>query len=186
MINRNYGNYRGLIRTVIDQFLWFLGHYKQFGCVDWSKVKRIVFVCQGNICRSPFAHFLATKVGSSLPVTSFGLATTTGALANEMAINVAKNFGVRLDDHRAVNIDDFEIRPGDLFVVMEDRHIKILARYIVDKEVQVCLMGLWNRPRLALIYDPFGQSQSYFKTCFSRIQKAVVNMLEQLDKAKIN
>jgi protein-tyrosine phosphatase len=45
---------------------------------DPARVRRLVFVCHGNICRSAYAHVLARRAGAR--VASFGLSTATGKL----------------------------------------------------------------------------------------------------------
>lgn len=176
-MQRDFANHRGLVRTVLADCMWRFGPYRQYGRVDWSAVERLVFICQGNICRSPFAHQLAAAQSPGLPVVSFGLATTTGVPANELATDVARDFGVDLAVHRATDMNDFSLCDGDLLIVMEDRHISWLEPYTVGFNVQVVLLGLWCRPRFALLYDPYEQSREYFSACFDRIRRAVGNLL---------
>lgn len=176
MLRRNFANIRGFVRTVLDQLKWFSGPYRRYGRVDWSNVRRLVFVCQGNICRSPFAKCLAEQ-RTTIPVSSFGLSTTTGAEADAVARNVATQFSIDLSSHRATNWKDFTVQPGDLLLVMEDRHIRQLAEKLDGQAVQICLLGLWCRPRFALLYDPFGQSRDYFEICFARIENAVGRLI---------
>ncbi len=157
--------------------MWRLGPYRKYGRVDWSRVDRLVFICQGNICRSPFAHYQALQADSPLPVVSFGLATTTGVPADAVAQDVASELGVDLVAHRATDVSDFQVRERDLLVVMEDRHIHLLEPHIHGRDVQVVLLGLWCRPRFALLYDPFEQPRDYFVTCLDRVRRAVFNLL---------
>ena len=159
--------------------MWILGPYRRYGLVNWQQVERLVFVCQGNICRSPFAQFAAESKYSGLPVASFGLATTTGCPADSMAIDVAADYGLDLDSHRATDLTDFELLHGDLLLVMEDRHIGPLKAQCLDEKFQICLLGLWCRPRFALLYDPHCHSREYFAACFDRIDRAVTNLLRE-------
>ena len=66
-----------------------------------------------------------------------------------MATDVAGDFGFDMRGHRATDITDFTICDGDLLIVMEDRHINWLQRHLDNQDVQVCLLGLWCRPRFA-------------------------------------
>jgi protein-tyrosine phosphatase len=179
IVTREFANHRGLIRTVLADCMWRMGPYRKYGRVDWRNVERLVFVCQGNICRSPFAHHLAKVSGTELPVASFGLATTTGGTADSVAIDAAGDFGLDMSEHRATDLTDFAIRNGDLLLVMEDRHISWISPYLAQKDVQVRLLGLWCRPRFALLYDPHGHPRDYFLSCFDRINRAVANLLQE-------
>ncbi|MGF1630381.1 MAG: low molecular weight phosphatase family protein [Kiloniellaceae bacterium] len=182
ILDRQFGTYRGLVRLVIANCLWFFGPYRRYGRVDFTKVQRLVFVCQGNVCRSPFGHHLAQKLIEKVPVCSLGLGTGTGHPADALATEVASDFGVDLAVHKSTAVIDFAIRPGDLFLVMEDRHLRVLAPLLQGRDVQVALLGLWCRPPLALIYDPHRLSRDYFTTCFRRIKQAVEAMQRALDQ----
>jgi len=178
-LKSGFGTYRGLIRTVLDNCLWYSGKYKPFGSIDWNRVHRIVFVCRGNICRSPFAEAVARKVFRNLPISSVGLSTSAGVPAFPMAQDAARRFAVDLSQHQATDISEFEFRDGDLLFAMEARHIAPLRAFCASRNLQIALLGLWCRPRLALLYDPHGMSAEYFVTCFDRIQKAVTRLGEE-------
>jgi protein-tyrosine phosphatase len=184
-IERRYANPRGLVRLALANSALRLGLLNRFGRVDWSRVKRLVFVCQGNICRSPIAHAMAAKLIDRYPVASIGLATTTGAPAFGTARDVAQQFSVDLTSHRATDISDFDILDGDLFLVMEYRHVTALARHLLEKDVQVALLGLWCRPPYALIYDPHKQSRVYFVTCFKRIHRAIEALAAEIHEGAL-
>ena len=75
-IKRNYGRRQGLLRHAGCLVRRLLGFYRPFARVDWGRVERVVFVCQGNICRSPYAEARGREVG--LPASSFGLGAGVG------------------------------------------------------------------------------------------------------------
>ena len=179
---RLFGTHRGLVRLIIANLFWLVGPYRKYGRVEFGKVKRLVFVCQGNVCRSPFAHYLASGMIKHVPVASMGLATSSGASAFTTAIAVAPSFSIDLQPHVATDVRDFEIRDGDLFLVMEDRHVERLRPYVAGRDVQVALLGLWCRPRFALLYDPHGLTTDYFKTCFDRIKRSVARLADELNR----
>ncbi|NRA52659.1 MAG: hypothetical protein HRU23_00765 [Gammaproteobacteria bacterium] len=171
MFSNNYGTYRGFIRSHLDNVKNKLGYYQAQKDLDWSKVKRLVFVCQGNICRSSYAHYLALQ--NTDKVASLGYATTTGQAANEVAAKVAMVRGVDLSQHLTTDLTDFIVSSGDLFLVMEDRHLDKITSVLEHSDVQVSLLGLFSSPSSALIYDPFTHSEAYFNSCFNRIDSAV-------------
>ena len=69
---------------------------------------------------------------------------------------------------------------ANIFLVMEDRHLKVLTPLLQGRDVQVALLGLWCRPPLALIYDPHRLTRGYFTTCFGRIKQAVEGLQRAL------
>jgi len=175
MFTKHYGTYRGFIRSQIDNIKNSLGAYKAQKDIDWGKVERLVFVCQGNICRSSYAHYLALNKLNN--VASLGYATTSGKQANETAMKVALSRGLDLSSHVTTDLSDFEVQSGDLFLVMEDRHIEKLVSVSENNEVQISLLGLYSTPISALIYDPYQLSEAYFNSCFIRIESAVANVI---------
>jgi len=179
VINARFGSYRGLIRLLLDKIRWYSGAFKPYQNTDWSQVKRLVFVCQGNICRSPYGHMLAAK--SKLPVASFGYATTTGQPANAVALKVAAERGIDLSQHRTTDLSDFEVENGDLLLLVEPRHIAKVQHISCRPGVQVALLGQWCRPITPLIYDPHTLSEAYFHHCYARIEQAVVNLVIQFE-----
>lgn len=163
-----------------------LGFFRNYSSPCYSNIKRLVFVCHGNICRSPFGHYLALEKKLSVSVCSIGLLTTTGDDPYDMAVNVARDFTIDLSAHKATNITEFEIKEGDFFLVMEDRHISLLAPYIRGKNVQVGLLGLWCTPRFPLLYDPHRLSREYFVSCFTRIKSATENLIKNFEEKTSN
>jgi protein-tyrosine phosphatase len=177
-ITRRFGTHRGLVRMILANFLWCVGRYNRFSSIDWRRVGRIVFVCQGNICRSPFAEVVGKKLLPNLPITSVGLAADPGAPAFPLAQDAADRFDVDLSAHHSTDIKEFEIVDGDLLLVMEDRHLAQLRCHVKGRKVQIGLLGLWCRPRFPLLYDPHSLSGEYFVTCFDRIYRAVNRLAE--------
>jgi protein-tyrosine phosphatase len=183
IINARYGTYRGMIRLIIDSIKMYLGVYTRYQNIDWSQVKRLVFVCQGNICRSPYGHFIALSQGIK-NVASLGYATTTGLGANPQAMKVAQDRGISLASHITTDIHDFEFCDGDLLLVMEDRHLtKISGINKQDKAVQVSMLGLWDTPKLALLYDPHKLSDEYFHQCYANIESATHKVIAKFQLA---
>ena len=172
-VEREFGTYRGLVRTALANLMWLAGPYRKYGRIDWTRVRRVVFVCMGNICRSPYAHQRWQAMAVPLPVASFGLSTTTGVAADDTAARIAGTLGVDLSAHAAVDLDDFAIADGDLMLVMEDRHVRRLKPVVAGRDVQIVLLGLWHRPPFALLYDPHRLSPAYFAACFRRIDGAI-------------
>src|SRR5687768_18110506 len=79
-----------------------------------SKSRRLVFVCQGNICRSPYGEARARQLGISSA--SFGLNADTGTKANRAAASVAKQRGLILENHSATHVSRFSFKEDDLIL----------------------------------------------------------------------
>lgn len=79
----------------------------------------IVFVCEGNVCRSPYAERVlrAGLEGSplaALPVTSAGTAPVTGAPVDRLTAEGLERLGIPADGHRARALTVAELRHAGL------------------------------------------------------------------------
>ena len=111
-VRPRFGSYRGLARLMLAHLESVAGRFSGYQQIRWEKVKRVVFVCHGNICRSPYAERRAETYG--LTVASFGLSADAGMPADPTACRIAARRAIELAPHRARDIKDFEFRRGDL------------------------------------------------------------------------
>lgn len=94
---------------------------------------RVVFVCWGNICRSPMTERVAERMAAEQGLTGVeftSAATSTeeiGAPIDPRAVRVMAKHGYRTDLHAAHQITRDELERADLVVAMEDIHVAKLA-----------------------------------------------------------
>ena len=146
--------------------------------VDFRRVRRLVFVCKGNLCRSAYAHALAVDHG--LPVVSCGLEAGLGEPADPDAQRVAAARGVQLQWHRTSNWTDTALGKDDLVLAMEPWHLNRLGRRAFGAGSQVGLLGLWSTPPRRTIPDPYGLADASFEACFDLIDAAVDRLARQM------
>lgn len=178
-VSRRYGTQRGLIRHLLAVARLKGGGYSEFGLIDWSRIERLVFVGVGNVCRSAYAE--ARTARETWRVASVGLAAETEEPADPAAIRAARRHGIDLTHHLATATEDFEPRPSDLYLVMEDRHLAPLREWLdagPAKGAQIGLLGLWATPKRPMIYDPMYLRDAYFETCFKIIDSAVSRLVD--------
>ena len=99
----------------------------------------VLFVCLGNICRSPTAEYVARaafgKLGLDLPVASRGLGNWhVGQGADPRAAAAARAQGYDLAPHRARQFDDDDFRRFDM-VLAVDRPTLVELRRRVPEDV---------------------------------------------------
>jgi protein-tyrosine phosphatase len=93
---------------------------------------KVVFVCWGNICRSPMAERVAQRKAedAGLRGVEFTSAATSseelGEPMDRRAAAVLRDRGYRADGHVAHQVDAAEIEGADLVIAMEDLHIERL------------------------------------------------------------
>ncbi len=183
-VARRYGSRRGIIETYRHNLLFHLGAYRRYRAVDWASVERLVFICKGNICRSAFAEAVARPLGMPYDIKeiSCGLDTVEGAPANEIAILTAKKFSVDLSDHKTTPITKLKLNAKtDLLIAMEPGQLEKL-QLLFDDKYQYTLLGLWLKPALPYLHDPYGSSPAYFQKCFVSIESAVQAIIRKCVK----
>ncbi|GAA2095036.1 low molecular weight protein-tyrosine-phosphatase [Microlunatus panaciterrae] len=93
---------------------------------------RVVFVCWGNICRSPMAERVARRAAQEAGLTGvdFSSAATSsdelGAPMDPRAAAMLRRHGYHPDGHVAHRISPDEISSASLVIAMEDLHLRKL------------------------------------------------------------
>lgn len=166
------------LRTLAARVWLRCGGYAHYRNIDWSAVRRVVFICAGNICRSPYAEARARALGMN--ASSFGLNATDGAPAYWRAIDNAAVRGVDLTEHAGRSVAGFQLRPGDLVLGMEIDHVHAHATRWRAAGAQVSLLGLWSRTPTPFIQDPYSRRDRYFQACFARIDAGIAGLAARL------
>ena len=128
---------------------------------------RILFVCYGNICRSPMAEGLARKtLGSLAEAESAGTGATNGRGASENAIEIMRSrFGIDLSKHRSRNVSNVPVNDFDYVVPMDYSVADDLRA--MHPQISAKVMKSWK------IDDPFGKGLEVYNRSAEEIQKRV-------------
>lgn len=172
-----YGGRRGFLEHVRGCALYALGTYRSARNVEWNVVRRLAFVCRGNICRSPYASAKARSLGA--PAVSFGLDAMVGASADPAASKNALSRGVDLTAHRCARLTSSSIVDGDLIIAFEPAHLVEISKRCGDR-AGTSLLGIWVRPIRPHVQDPYGRSDRYFQQCFSVIDANVAELVKRM------
>ena len=147
----------------------------------------ILFVCTGNICRSPFAEGLFTKLASQkdrqgLFADSAGLLALPGNPATSLAQRVAAEYGVSLTQHQAKSVTENLVDWSDLILVMEKGHKEALLSNSPKAAGKVLLIRHFARfgSKNRGVADPYGLNYDAYRFCFLDIEDAVTGLIEFL------
>ena len=135
----------------------------------------VLFVCHGNICRSPYAAATARRLlPATVAVESAGFVGPNRPSPPE-AVAVAAERGIDLVPHRSQVIEMEHLRDVDLVIVMDSqqRHRLVSSRPELDGRL-VLLGDLDPEPVMRrTIPDPVEQPEEAFRTCYDRIDRCV-------------
>ena len=159
--------------------------------VSPTNTRNILFVCTGNICRSPMAEGLLKKLIKKSPITnmkigSAGLAALPGNVASFNAIRVAQENSISLDEHSARLVSQELVDDADLILVMEPRQRQQLLTPNLNAADKVLLLRQFARygSRERGINDPYGLNLEAYRFCFEDIKECVASLYEWLIEAR--
>ncbi|MBU4344749.1 MAG: low molecular weight protein arginine phosphatase [Desulfobacteraceae bacterium] len=152
-----------------------------------DRIKHILFVCTGNICRSPFAEGLLKRLAQKngfddIVADSAGLLALPGNSATGLAQKVAAEYDVDLSRHIAKSAKEDIVNRSDLILVMENSHVKNLLDAFPEAEDKVFLIRRFARfgSKDRGIADPYGLNYDAYRFCFLDIQDGVSGLAEYL------
>lgn len=148
--------------------------------------RSILFVCMGNICRSPMAEgvFLhkARERGlhDEFDVDSAGTGGWhAGDPPDHRSIEVAEANGVRLVS-RARQVDRRDFNTYDLLICMDEDNARELARMGCPQEKIKLLMAYHDESDHEDVPDPYYGGREGFTLMFELIDHAVARLLERM------
>jgi len=137
----------------------------------------IVFVCTGNLCRSPMAEYLLRARlarGSEWEVGSAGVAAVPGAPASEAAVLVLREIGVDLRPHRSRQLTADLVDKAALVVVMTAGHRELVRAMVPRALEKTFLLRDFDRAAERRdVEDPIGMSVAAYRDVRDQIDAAL-------------
>lgn len=169
------------VKTSLQSFIYFFVRDR----ADTGRAHHIVFVCKGNICRSPFAEYYLKSVPSpaNLKIESCGLDVDQSVPSPPDAFSAAKEMGVDLSGNRSKGLAACTVEQADLIVAMEYSHLKRLVQKFPHKKKQIVLLrdyAPWPESLACNINDPYMCGLDEFRACFATMKRALDKLAGQV------
>mgnify|MGYP004625863169 FL=1 len=147
---------------------------------------KILFICHGNICRSPMAEFLlkdiVNKRGLADAFEIASAATSREEIGNPVHYgtrNKLAQLGISVAGKHAVQVTKRDYEHYDLLLVMDSNNIRNLRRVIgEDTQNKVHLLLDYTERKGESIADPWYTGD--FDVTYNDIMEGLAGLLEQL------
>lgn len=140
--------------------------------------RSVLFVCLGNVCRSPYAKWSAEARLQEAPAPhTFDSAGFIGPdrPPPDPALTAARGRGIDHGSHRSKTLDAELVNGSDLVVIFDRGNLKRLRRTKGARTDHVLRLGdldsEWTGKRA--IIDPWGKADEEFERTFARIDRCL-------------
>lgn len=147
--------------------------------IKLSDLNTILFVCKGNICRSPFAQYYAKKkLPKSIDILSSGYYSETGRKCPMKAIKAAKEFDINLENHLSTQVTKELIQDVQIIYVFDEENKHVLDILFPYAKNKIFLLGALFEIFPKIISDPYGKRYSQYRKTYQLIS----NSIDRLNK----
>lgn len=153
--------------------------------MQYKKIK-VLFVCLGNICRSPlgegiFRHMVnEADMSDYFYIDSAGTsAYNTGSSPDRQARKVARAHGVFIDDLKARRINKRDLEEWDYIIAMDSSNFRNIER-LGKVSASLHLMREFDPEGPGDVPDPWGMEDSEFREVYDTIERSCRNLLESI------
>lgn len=117
-----------MIKAALRELYWSMYGFGFRNPPLTHPVERFVFICSGNICRSPFAERIYGKERQEGEAISLGLDADPQTSTPAHVLEAASRFGIDLKEHRPRRFDADLITEHDLLLFVDLIHLRRLCR----------------------------------------------------------
>ncbi|MEV8249791.1 low molecular weight protein-tyrosine-phosphatase [Microbacterium sp. NPDC076768] len=154
---------------------------------------RVIFVCTGNICRSPMAEVvfreLAKQRGLDSHIVSRSAGTGDwhlGERADHRTIDSLSRHGYDGSAHRARQFTAANFAENDLVVALDRTHERILREWAHDEDNEgkvILLLTFDPEASTHDVPDPYYAGEDMFDSVLGMIETATQGLFNQLEPA---
>jgi len=147
-----------------------------------AETMKIMFVCTGNICRSPMAEMILRQMTNAVEVTSSGTLAYEGGAISNYSRTVLEKHAVKIDDaFRSKRITSKQLDSSDIVLTMTHEHKSHILRLYPEYEDKVWVLTEYVEPTKAVdVDDPYGFPYESYEEVYQQLKVLLEKIIEKL------
>jgi protein-tyrosine-phosphatase len=151
-----------------------------------TEARSFVFVCHGNIMRSPMAEVMLKRALSEyhqagITVLSAGMHAISGTEAHPQACVAARELGLPLDQHRSKQLTEEMVNNADAIFAMDFQNMAELLTWFPKSGSKLFMLSAYaeGRQRGRPIADPYFGDLEHTSRCYAELQVCITNLAKR-------
>jgi RpiB/LacA/LacB family sugar-phosphate isomerase len=154
-------------------------------------MKTILFVCTGNICRSPMAEGIfrhVMKGRRDIQIISAGIGAMEGQPPSPYAVQAVRELGIDISNKRSRQITGELVQQADYIFGMTHSHVETVFLLYPQAAEKTFLLREFDDTLDIFekdISDPIGGSYEIYLNCRDQIEQGIATLLRFIDQGEI-
>lgn len=146
-----------------------------------TRPKNLLFICYGNICRSPIAEYLARTKLCGVQVSSAGIYDMEGRRCPQKIVRIGARIGLDLSNFRSRRVSQSQIDQADLILTMDLENYAEITKRHPNACLRTTALGLFANDPSPSIPDPYDSSEEEAEEVSKKIQSGIAGLGKWLD-----
>jgi protein-tyrosine-phosphatase/predicted ATP-grasp superfamily ATP-dependent carboligase len=145
-----------------------------------GRAQRILVLCYGNICRSPYAERRLAELLSDREVSSSGFHQRDNRPSPDFVQEISRKRGIELVDHRSSRVTVAELDAADLLLIMDLRNRDLLHQLHAPALKKTVWLGVLDPEGPVEIEDPYDLETDEAEEVYARLDRALQALAARL------
>src|SRR5947208_14418223 len=154
-------------------------------------MKTVLFVCTGNVCRSPMAEGIfrhAVQGRGDFRVLSAGLGAVDGHAPSPYAVQAVRELGIDISGQRSRMLSPELVHQADFIFGMTHSHIDTVMLLYPHAAEKTFLLREFDETLDLFekdISDPIGGSYDIYLNCRDQIEQGIASLLRFIEQGEV-